>query len=53
VVVLDLEATPLLARPAPRAQSTEEKMFVLSIMGYHGTVAATYVSARLAHERTP
>lgn len=52
LVVLDPEATPLLAYRTSLAQSTEELLFVLSIMGDDRTVAATYVAGELAHERT-
>jgi guanine deaminase len=50
-VVLDPHATPLMSYRASRAESTEELMFVLSIMGDDRAVAATYVAGALAHER--
>ena len=50
-VVLDPAATPLLAYRSARAKSTEELMFVLSIMGDDRAVAATYVAGELAFER--
>jgi len=50
-VVLDPAATPLLAYRSARAKSTEELMFVLSILGDDRAVAATYVAGELAFER--
>jgi guanine deaminase len=50
-VVLDPMATPLLEYRSRRAESTEELMFVLSIMGDDRAVAATYVQGRPAHTR--
>lgn len=50
-VVLDPKATPLLAHRTARVESTEELMFVLSIMGDDRAVAATYVGGRCVHER--
>ncbi len=50
-VVLDPKATPLLADRSARVESTEELMFVLSILGDDRAVAATYVAGRLAHQR--
>ncbi|MEV0458201.1 guanine deaminase [Catellatospora methionotrophica] len=50
-VVLDPQATPLLAYRSARAESTEELMFVLSIMGDDRAVAATYIGGRLAYQR--
>ena len=51
-VVLDPRATPLLAYRSQRAESTEELMFVLSIMGDDRAVAATYVAGVPAYRRT-
>ncbi|GAA3730178.1 guanine deaminase [Spinactinospora alkalitolerans] len=50
-VVLDPRATPLMEFRTQRAESIEETMFVLSIMGDDRAVRATYVAGRLAHER--
>ena len=50
-VVLDPNATPLLAYRTERAESTEELMFVLSIMGDDRAIAATYVAGRCAYRR--
>lgn len=50
-VVLDPSATPVLQYRSERAESTEELMFVLSIMGDDRTVAATYVAGEPAYER--
>lgn len=50
-VVLDLTSTPLLAYRAERATSTEELLFVLSIMADDRAVAATYVGGAPAYVR--
>lgn len=50
-VILDPNATPLLSYRAGRAESTEELMFVLSIMADDRSVAATYIAGRPAYER--
>lgn len=50
-VVLDPKATPLLTYRSERAKSTEELMFVLSIMADDRAVAATYVAGEPAYER--
>lgn len=51
LVVLDPRATPLLTFRSARAESTEELMFVLSILGDDRAVAATYVAGKLAYRR--
>lgn len=50
-VVLDPSATPLMAYRSGRAESTEELMFVLSIMADDRAIAATYVAGAPAYER--
>ena len=50
-LVLDLAATPLLARRTGKAQTIAEKLFVLSILGDDRSVEATYLAGRLAHRR--
>jgi guanine deaminase len=50
-VVLDPKATPLLNYRSSRAESTEELMFVLSIMADDRAVAATYVAGAPAYVR--
>ncbi len=50
-VVLDPHATPLLADRSARAESTQELMFVLSIMGDDRAVAATFVAGTQVYER--
>ncbi|TQM57870.1 guanine deaminase [Humibacillus xanthopallidus] len=50
-VVLDPNATPLLSYRSGRAKTTEELMFVLSIMADDRSVAATYVAGAIAHAR--
>ncbi len=50
-IVLDPQATPLLARRTQRADSLEELLFALAILGDDRTVAATYAAGRLVHRR--
>ena len=50
-VVLDPTATPLMAYRSGRAESTEELMFVLSIMADDRAVRATYVAGTPVYER--
>jgi guanine deaminase len=50
-LVLDLAATPLLARRAGQATSISEKLFVLSILGDDRAIARTYLAGALAHSR--
>ena len=47
-VVLDLEATPLLARRMRRAGDLAEKLFALIMLGDDRSIAATYVLGREA-----
>ena len=47
-VVLDPEATPLLARRASRAESLEEQLFALMMLGDDRVVEATYVQGQRA-----
>ena len=42
-VVIDWEATPLLARRAARAETLEEKLFALMILGDDRAIAATHI----------
>lgn len=51
-VVLDPKATPILEYRSERAESTQELMFVLSIMADDRSVEATYVAGRPAYERS-
>jgi len=50
-VVIDPEATPLLARRMARTQSLADRLFLLMTLGDDRAVAATYVAGRPAHER--
>lgn len=50
-LVLDLAATPLLARRAAAAQTLAEKLFVLQVLGDDRAVERTYLAGRLAHSR--
>jgi guanine deaminase len=50
-VVLDREATPLMARRTSHSHSLEELLFALALLGDDRTVAATYSYGRLVHER--
>lgn len=50
-VVLDPRATPLLARRTRQAQSLEELLFALAILGDDRVVETTYVAGKALHER--
>ncbi|MDO8651023.1 MAG: guanine deaminase [Undibacterium sp.] len=50
-IVLDPQATPLLARRTARTGSLEELLFVLALLGDDRTVAATYAAGRQVHLR--
>ena len=50
-VVLDPQATPLLARRSARTNSMEELLFALALLGDDRTVAATYAAGKLVHAR--
>ena len=51
LVVLDPQATPLLALRSARARSIDEVLAVLMTLGDDRAVRATYVAGRLAHNR--
>jgi guanine deaminase len=50
-VVLDPAATPLLEYRSARAESTQELMFILSVLGDDRAVAATYIAGQPAQMR--
>lgn len=50
-VVLDREATPMLARRTSRCESIEELLFAFAILGDDRAVAATYAMGRCVHQR--
>jgi len=50
-VVLDREATPLLARRTSHCNSLEELLFALALLGDDRTIAATYSGGRKVHQR--
>lgn len=50
-VVLDPQATPLLARRTACSGSLEELLFAFALLGDDRAVAATYSAGRLVHER--
>ena len=50
-VVLDLAATPLLARRTAAAATIAEKLFILSILGDDRSIFRTYLAGSLAHSR--
>ncbi|MDN8133383.1 amidohydrolase family protein, partial [Burkholderia multivorans] len=50
-VVLDPQATPLLARRTQRAESLEELLFAFALLGDDRAVYRTYAAGRLVHER--
>jgi guanine deaminase len=51
IVVLDPNATPLLEHRSSRVQTTEEQLFVLSVMGDDRVVRATWVAGERAYDR--
>ncbi|KVE25240.1 guanine deaminase [Burkholderia singularis] len=50
-VVLDPAATPLVARRAARAESLEELLFALALLGDDRAVYRTYAAGRCVHRR--
>jgi guanine deaminase len=50
-IVLDPQATPLLARRTAQSNSLEELLFALALLGDDRCVAETYVAGRLLHLR--
>lgn len=50
-IVLDPQATPLLARRTERAASLQELLFALAILGDDRAVAATYIMGEAAYRR--
>ncbi len=50
-IVLDPQATPLLARRTERTDSLEELLFALALLGDDRTVAATYAAGQQVHLR--
>jgi guanine deaminase len=50
-LVLDLAATPLIARRTAQAKTIAEKLFVLAVLGDDRVVERTYLRGRLAHSR--
>ena len=50
-IVLDPKATPLLARRTAHADTLEETLFALAMLGDDRAVRATYAAGRLVHER--
>ncbi|WP_025915693.1 guanine deaminase [Herminiimonas sp. CN] len=50
-IVLDPQATPLLARRTARTDSLEELLFALALLGDDRSVAATYAAGRMVHAR--
>jgi guanine deaminase len=52
-VVLDPQATPLLARRTARTGSLEELLFAFAMLGDDRAIAATYAAGRRVHVRVP
>ncbi len=50
-IVLDPQATPLLARRTERTDNLEELLFAIAMLGDDRTVAATYAAGRQVHSR--
>ena len=51
-IMLDLQATPLLARRTAHANSLEELLFALAMLGDDRAIAATYAAGRCVHQRS-
>ena len=51
LVLLDLAATPMLAQRTHRAESIDEALFALFMLGDDRAVRATYVAGRCVHRR--
>ena len=51
LIVLDPQATPLLALRSARAESVEDTLFALMMLGDERAVRATYIAGELAHAR--
>ena len=51
-IVIDPQATPLLARRSANTESLEEQLFALALLGDDRVIAATYSAGRKVHERT-
>jgi len=49
--VLDLAATPLIKRRLAHANTFEQMLFALMILGDDRAVQKTYVAGKLAHNR--
>jgi guanine deaminase len=52
LVVLDMAATPLLARRTAAARSLVERLFLLMTLGDDRAVSKTYVMGRLSHDKS-
>ena len=52
-IVLDPQATPLLARRTERCNNLEELLFALALLGDDRAVSATYAAGQLLHTRQP
>jgi len=50
-IVLDPQATPLLARRSSRTESLEEQLFVLALLGDDRAIAATYAAGAEVYKR--
>ncbi len=51
-IVLDPQATPLLARRSGECESLEEQLFALALLGDDRVIGATYAAGRKVHDRT-
>ena len=50
-IILDPQATPLLARRTANTNTLEELLFALALLGDDRTVLATYAAGRQVHQR--
>src|SRR5262249_37507000 len=51
LIVLDQNATPLLARRTARAQSIEEKLFAMIVLGDERAIRETFIAGRPSKSR--
>ena len=53
IIVLDPQATPVLASRQELSESLEDTLFALMMLGDDRAIAATYVAGRCVHRRAP
>jgi guanine deaminase len=50
-IVIDPQATPLMARRTARTNSLEELLFAIALLGDDRSISATYAAGQLVHQR--